>query len=167
VPHPLSPPQTEPVSLACATPGRVAPKLVIAIGNPSRGDDALGPLAAERLQALALPDVEVLTDFQLQVEYLFDLTGRSEVVFIDASVSAAEPFELAPLRPLWDPTITTHAMSPASLLEAYPGFAGEPAPPAQLAAIRAYSFELGEPLSAKAAANLEAAVDALIRHLNP
>ena len=136
------------------------------IGNPSRGDDALFPLVAERLQALALPDVEVLTDFQLQVEYLLDLTGRSEVVFVDASVSAAEPFELARLRPLRDRTITTHAMSPASLLEAYPGFAVEPAPPARVAAIRAYSFELGEPLSAKAAANPEAAVAALIRHLD-
>jgi hydrogenase maturation protease len=153
------------VSLACATPARVAPTLVIAIGNPSRGDDAIGPLVAERLQALGLPDVEVLTDFQLQVEYLLDLMGRSEVVFVDASVSAVEPFEFAPLQPHWDPTITTHAMSPASLLEAYPGFAGEPPPPARVAAIRGYSFELGAPLSARAAVNLKAAFDVLVAHL--
>ena len=28
-----------------------APLLVLAVGNPSRGDDALGPLLLERLQA--------------------------------------------------------------------------------------------------------------------
>jgi hydrogenase maturation protease len=138
---------------------------VIAIGNPSRGDDAVGSLVAERLQGLALPDVEVLTDFQLQVEYLLDLMGRSEVVFVDASVSAGEPFEFAPLQPARDKTFTSHTVSPASLLDAYSGFAGGAPPPARMLAIRAYAFELGAPLSERAAANLEAAFAALVRHL--
>lgn len=152
-------------SLRCAAPAEVAPRLVIAIGNPSRGDDALGSLVAERLQSLALPGVEVLTDFQLQVEYVLDLMGRSEVVFVDASVSAPEPFEFAPLAPARDRSFTSHAMSPASLLDAYPDFAGSAPPPARMLAIRAYSFELGAPLSETAAANLEAAFAALLRHL--
>jgi Ni,Fe-hydrogenase maturation factor len=29
----------------------IAPLLVLAVGNPSRGDDALGPALAERLEA--------------------------------------------------------------------------------------------------------------------
>ena len=56
-----------------------APRLVIGIGNPSRGDDAIGPLAVERLEALALPGVELLTDFQLQVEHALDLIGRRDL----------------------------------------------------------------------------------------
>ena len=36
--------------------------LVLATGNPSRGDDALGPLLAERLEDAALAGVEVLVD---------------------------------------------------------------------------------------------------------
>jgi len=72
---------------------------VLAVGNPSRGDDALGPLAAERLAALALPGVEVLTDFQLQVEHALDLLGRRLIVFVDAAASGAAPFELRPLAP--------------------------------------------------------------------
>ena len=59
----------------------VAPTLVIAIGNPSRGDDALGPLAGQRLAAMRLRDVEVLTEFQLQVEHALDLLGRRRVVW--------------------------------------------------------------------------------------
>ena len=38
----------------------VAPTLVFAVGNLSRGDDAVGPLLAERLEAAAVPGVEVL-----------------------------------------------------------------------------------------------------------
>ena len=53
------------MSLNPAAENAPAPLLVIGIGNPSRGDDAIGPLAIERLGALGLPDTELLTDFQL------------------------------------------------------------------------------------------------------
>ena len=53
--------------------------LVFAWGNPSRGDDALGPLFAEAVQAMNLPQVECLTDFQLQVEHTLDLVGRQRI----------------------------------------------------------------------------------------
>lgn len=142
-----------------------ARKLVVAIGNPSRGDDALGPLLAARLEALALPGVEVLSDFQLQIEYVLDLAGRSEVVFVDASVSAPPPFAFAPLPPARDASFTTHSMSPASLLDAYSGLVGGAPPRASALAIRGYEFELGAPLSERAAANLEAAFPALVERL--
>jgi len=145
--------------------GGVPRKLVIAVGNPSRGDDALGPLLATRLEALALPDVEVLSDFQLQIEYVLDLADRSEVVFADASVSSPAPFTFTPLVPARDASFTSHAMSPASLLDAYPGLVGGAPPRASTLAIRGYAFELGAPLSARAAANLEAAFPALVDRL--
>ena len=48
--------------------------LVFAWGNPSRGDDALGPALVERLEAArpAHPEwgeLALLTDFQLQPEH--------------------------------------------------------------------------------------------------
>ena len=141
---------------------RRAPLLVFGIGNPSRGDDALGPLFVERA-GLALAtevergEIEFITDFQLQIEHTMDLEGRERVVFVDASVRAAAPFEFTPLAPYRDATHSTHAMSPAALLETFREVLGAP-PPAWVLAIRAESFELGEPLSAEASAHLDEAL---------
>lgn len=137
-----------------------APLLIFAYGNPSRGDDALGPLLLERLEALHLPQVELLTDFQLQVEHAIDLQGRERVLFIDASVSCPPPFAFSRLAPAKDRSFTSHAMSPSAVLQAYQELYGE-APPAWLLAVRGEAFELGEPLSPAAAANLEAAFGSL------
>ncbi len=133
-----------------------APLLIFACGNPSRGDDALGPLLLERLETLNLPGVELLTDFQLQVEHAVDLQGRERVLFVDASVSCPPPFELSRLSAAKDRSFTSHAMSPAAVLQAYQELYGE-TPPAWLLAVRGESFELGEPLSAAAQGNLEQA----------
>ncbi len=146
-------------------PPRVAPKLVLAIGNPSRGDDALGPMLLERLGALALAEVELLTDFQLQVEHALDLVGREEVTLVDADASGAAPFRFSAVSPRADRSATTHALSPAALLDTYRRVVDAPIPPTWLLAIRGYSFELGAPLSAQAATNLEAAVAMLAARL--
>jgi len=139
-----------------AAPG-VAPTLVLAVGNPSRGDDALGPLAAERIAAMRLPGVEVLVEFQLQVEHALDLMGRSRVLFIDASASLAEPFALAPVEAQRDASFTSHALAPSAVLFNYQQLIGTP-PPAWVLAIRGQSFELGEGLGAPAGRALDAAV---------
>ena len=135
-----------------------APTLVFGWGNASRGDDALGPLFIERLRALALPGVECLDDYQLQPEHALDLVGRVRVLFVDASVGCTAPFELATPRPARDASFSSHAMSPAALLQAYVDVQGTAPPPATLLAIRGERFELGEPLSEAAQLNLEAAL---------
>lgn len=137
-----------------------APTLIIGIGNPSRGDDALGPLAIERLEAMRPAGVELLTDFQLQVEHALDLRDRQQVYFVDASVGCAEPYALEPVGPGEDRSISSHVLSPRAVLEVYRRLFGAP-PAAQVLAIRGYAFELGEGLSAGAARNLEAALAAL------
>jgi hydrogenase maturation protease len=149
-----------------ATPA-VAPVLVIGAGNPSRGDDALGPSLLDRIAALDLPGVECITDFQLQVEHALDLIGRERVVFVDATVEGDAPFTLAPLAPARDASATTHALSPAAVLDTYVGVTRLPLPDVCLLAIRGYDFELGEPLSARAEANLDAAFAALVAFLEP
>ena len=137
----------------------VRPLLVFAWGNPSRGDDALGPALLEMLESRQaqgeFAGVELLTDFQLQVEHALDLQGRELVLFIDASVSAQAPYELHPLQAERDASYTTHAMSPGSVLAVYAQINDEPSPPAFMLSIRGYEFELGEPLSQQARANLQ------------
>lgn len=143
----------------------MARRLIIGIGNPSRGDDALGPLAIERLEALNLPDVELLTDFQLQVEYLLDMEDREQVIFIDASVVGDGPFDFAAITASEAASFTTHALPPGAVLAAYERHYGRAAPPSFVLAIRAHEFELGAGLSPAAAVNLESALDFLSERL--
>jgi hydrogenase maturation protease len=137
-----------------------APILLLAVGNASRGDDALGPLLAERIEALLLPGVEVQVEYQLQIEHALDLLGRRAVLFVDASVAAPAPYALTELCPTRDASFSTHALSPAAVLQSYVDTVGQAPPSAWQLAIRGEAFELGEPLSATAKANLVVAVDA-------
>ncbi len=125
----------------------VAPTLVFAVGNPSRGDDAVGPLLAERLEAAAVPGVEVLVDFQWQVEHALDLAGRERVIFIDACVDAEAPFVEREVRADAGFAHTSHSLAPAQVLETYRRVTGASPPPALLFGVRAHSFELGAGLS--------------------
>ncbi len=136
-----------------------APILIFGWGNPSRGDDALGPLFVERIEALDLPGVECLTDFQLQVEHALDLQGRQRILFVDASVDAPAPFSAERIEAEKDDSFTTHAMTPQSVLQVYRDLEDDDPPPTWLLAIRAETFELGEPPSAAAMERLAAAVD--------
>lgn len=135
------------------------PILILAIGNDARGDDALAPLLVRELEARSKEaglegQVELLEDYQLQVEHVTDLIGRSAVLFVDADVSCAEPHDFSEVVAEKDGSYTTHAMTPSALLHAYRRVYGMDAPPAFLLRIRGHDFGLGEPLSRRAAANL-------------
>ena len=147
--------------------GMPAPALIFTYGNPSRGDDALGPLMFDMLeehkrQTDALDDVDLLTDFQLQIEHAVDLNDRRCVLFIDAGVTCAEPFEMHQLHAQRDDSFTTHAMSPSSVLSVYEQVNREEAPPACLLTIRAYEFGLGLAMSEKAKNNLDLAFQYIV-----
>lgn len=143
---------------AAAAHEPVPQTLVFGWGNPSRGDDAIGPLAVEAIEALGRPDVECLTDFQLQVEHALDLQGRRRVLFIDASESAPAPYAVAPLEGRADASYTTHEMSPQAVLHVYGSVLGTPPPPAHLLAVRGDAWELGTDPSPAALANLSEAL---------
>jgi hydrogenase maturation protease len=143
--------------------GTLGNVLILAVGNPSRGDDALGPLFLDRLAELQEQcsdwnDVELLTDFQLQIEHAVDLENRALALFVDASVSCPAPYQFTRLQPIRDSSYTSHALSPAAVLHVYQQIHHAPPPPAFQLAIRGESFELGEPLSAAAEDNLAAAL---------
>jgi len=130
------------------------PVLVFAIGNESRGDDALGPLLLRQLQSESFPQAEFIEDFQLQVEHVTDLAGRDAILFIDADVSCDAPFHFSKIEAVHDNSFSSHAISPSALLHAYRQFHGTDAPPTFLLRIRGYGFELGDGLSDEATANL-------------
>ena len=143
-------------------PDASLPVLVIAVGNPSRGDDAIGPRLAERLEAAALPGVEVLCDFQLQVEHALDLEGRGRVVFVDAGDGTPAPYELRRVSAGEDWRHTSHALSPEAVLATWSRLRSDPPPEAWVLCVRGERYALGEGISASAARNLEAAWPVLL-----
>ena len=133
----------------------VSPFLVFAIGNESRGDDALAPLLVRQLVTEGMSSyVELIEDYQLQVEHVTDLAGRSAILFVDADMSCTAPFQFSEISAAQDNSYTSHAMTPFALLHTYRQVYGTDAPSAFLMRIRGYGFELGDSLSKEAEANL-------------
>jgi hydrogenase maturation protease len=143
---------------------RVAPILILAMGNPSRGDDAFGPLMAERLQAWldAAPQgvqaqVSLISELQLSVEHVLDLQGRQALLFIDAHANPQSPLRLAALQPASVPHVQSHQCTPAALLALYAHHLAEAPAPAWALTAPGHSFELGAPPSPAMQAALQEA----------
>lgn len=137
--------------------------VVLAAGNRSRGDDAIGPLLLERLATwLAAAgrsgEFELIDDYQLQVEHALDLADRRLVLFIDAGWRTSAPLEFYAVSAAGAAAGSpTHALSPQGVLEVYRQIALDEAPPSFVLCVRGERFELGEGLSDPAKAHVEAA----------
>lgn len=131
--------------------------VVLAVGNESRGDDALGPLLLRRLEEEGLPGVTCIGDFQLQIEHALDLQGHELALFIDAGHATPGPFTFTSVSAAASNTHTSHALLPAAVLDVYRRTIGNEPPPAFVLCVRGESFELGDDLSLAAAAHLESA----------
>lgn len=144
-----------------------APLVVFCVGNPSRGDDALGPILAERLrnwlvQAGAEAQIEVIEDFQLNIEHALDLRGRRLALFVDASLSCPAPLSFSAVLPASRLGVASHAMEPAEVLRVFMQTEGRMPPPAFILAIRGEAFALGEGLGQAATGHLAVAWDILL-----
>mgnify|MGYP003444587014 CR=1 FL=1 len=96
--------------------------VVLAWGNESRGDDALGPLFLAHAQAQSDPPAVTTTfvgDFQLQPEHAVDLDSADIALFVDASIAARPPFTFSELMPAASATFSTHGFTPGAVLDAY------------------------------------------------
>ena len=90
----VHPPPAAAAAAATATAQGALRTLVIGYGSPIRGDDAIGPLAADALAAGALPPgLRVLSRHVLTAELAEDLCAADRVIFLDASVQG-EPGEV-------------------------------------------------------------------------
>ncbi|MCD4779121.1 MAG: hydrogenase maturation protease [Candidatus Omnitrophica bacterium] len=129
--------------------------LLIGYGNPGRLDDGLGPAVAAAVEKLALPNVTIESDYQLTVEDASQIAEHDIVIFCDAAVSGAEPFDFFEIAPKKDDiSFSTHSIDPSAVL----GLACtlfQAKTKAYVLAIRGYDFnEFGEKLSDKAQNNL-------------
>ena len=116
---------------------------VFAWGNTARGDDAIGPLLAERLRAMQTPRLRVIEDHQLNIEHVTDLSKDGVALFIDASLEVDEGFRLERIGPSKEGNFSTHAISPQALLNVYQQAMGESPPDAWLLHVAARNFGLG------------------------
>ena len=133
----------------------IATVLLLAYGNPSRGDDALAPLLLEKIAPFCDDNIELITDFQLQIEHVLDLKHRDLVLFIDASIANQKAVEFVELKAIKDVSYSTHAMHPACVMQVYQDVEHKIPPPCFLLTMQAVEFELGSSLSSEAEQSLE------------
>lgn len=141
--------------------------LVLGVGNPGRRDDGLGYALIDKInrgQVPISPEIGTCPPFliaewkyQLNIEDAHAIKEADLVLFVDAAKEGDSPAVLTEVRPAVEISFSTHALKPAAVLALSEELYGR-APKAFLLAVRGYDFDLGEGLSPRAAANLEAAV---------
>lgn len=137
--------------------------VVLAAGNRSRGDDAIGPLLLERFASRLAAEgrsgeFELIDEYQLQIEHALDLRGRRLALFIDAGWRTPAPLAFYALgAAAAGAPGNTHQLSPQAVLAVYRNIERAEPPPAFVLCVRGERFELGEGLSRAAEAHLEAA----------
>lgn len=142
----------------------LAPVLIFAVGNESRGDDALGPLLLRALNDEIMNSgrpnyFELLEEFQLQVEHAMDMQGRQLVLFIDAGMDTPDPLAFYRLQQNETAALFSHALMPDALLTVYTQLYQVSLPDVFAMCIRGERFELGEDLTPQAIKNLALAVE--------
>ena len=123
--------------------------LVIGYGNPLRGDDGFGGLAASYVEERQIPGVEVIVSHQLNPEMATSLSNSSYAIFLDATVGddpgtlRATPVEHCDLS-----SSGMHHFEPGNLLALAQAIYGQ-APPATLITATARSFHHGPEICAE------------------
>jgi len=146
------------------------PEVVIfAVGNRSRGDDAIGPLLLERLASWLGAEAQaggfaLIEDYQLQIEHALDLQGKRLALYIDAGCGTPAPLAFYAIEPARSPIArSTHELPPQGVLDVYRQVVLAEPPPSFVLCVRGERFELGEGLSGAAKAHVEAAWRQLTR----
>ena len=131
--------------------------LVIGYGNTLRSDDAAGPHVAEQIGALGIPGIRALVCPQLAPELAAELADALSVVFVDATTDPTHEVELVPIAPADSSRVTTHTISPPTLLALAQELYGA-APAAWLLKVPAANLDHGEGLSELTQRGVETAV---------
>jgi hydrogenase maturation protease len=129
-----------------ARPARPPKVLVIGFGNPIRGDDALGPMAAERLEQVVSSDnVQVISRHVLTTELIAEVSEATLVIFLDAATDG--PIGEVLCRPIFgDPQTAAsmaHFFQPRELLAAARELYGNQ-PESFLVSVRGTSFDFAK-----------------------
>jgi hydrogenase maturation protease len=160
------------VVVGSPTGSAAAEPLVVGLGSPDRGDDAVGVVVARAVAASRLPGVDVLTH-EDPTDLVELWSGRELVVVVDAVRSGGEPGTVVLLETgaagerlpesAWGSTGRggTHAFGLASAVELARALRRLPGRVA-LVGVEAESFDHGAPLSPAVAAAVPTAVDCVL-----
>lgn len=130
--------------------------LVIGLGNPIRGDDAIGCHAAHALEKLYRddPQVDVMAVHQLTPELADDVAQRDFVLFLDAAIGdKAGVIQQTNISAAPGKHGFSHHLSPSTLMSAAESLYGD-APAAICLTMAGRSFELGDQLSVVASKHI-------------
>ncbi len=123
--------------------------LIVGYGNPMRGDDAVGCLAAQELERQFHDDpaVRVVVAQQLTLEMAEDVSRHRFVIFLDAAVTE-EPGSIRSeiIAPSREAGGFSHHLTPSSLLSVAQQLYSC-APEAMSLTLAGWSFELSSELS--------------------
>ena len=121
--------------------------LIIGYGNQSRRDDGAGWFVLEQLAALDLPNVEMETSQQLEVEAAETISRFDAVIFVDAAIpEAPEPVQRTVVTPNFQSHAVAHYLTPADVLSLCQTLYHRE-PKAVLFSIRGRDFNFGTTLS--------------------
>jgi hydrogenase maturation protease len=121
--------------------------LIIGYGNCSRRDDGAGWLVIERLAALGLPDVELQTAHQLEVDVAETISRFDVVIFVDAAVTdGPDAVTRTLVQPNPESRAVSHYMTPADVLALCRTLYGKE-PQGMLFSIRGHDFGFGMELT--------------------
>ncbi|MEN8137058.1 MAG: hydrogenase maturation protease [Bacteroidota bacterium] len=135
--------------------------LVYGFGNPGRQDDGIGNVMILRLESWLkdnyIMDVDLESNYQLNIEDAEKISSYQRVIFVDASKEEIKTCKLEKLNPA-QKTIefTMHAVSPSYLLYLCDKLFGEK-PESYLLSIKGLSYHITEGLSKEASMNLDKA----------
>lgn len=144
--------------------------LIYGYGNPGRRDDGLGVAMAEMVEEWIkinnLPQIDVDSNYQLNVEDAEKISNYDLVIFVDASQEEyLQDFKMTDIIPNKNMVeFTMHAVSPAYILHLTNDLFKKH-PDAKLLSIRGYRWEFQEGISESAQHNLESAYSFLLSEL--
>lgn len=133
--------------------------LLYGYGNPGRQDDGLGIAFAEEIYAWAkecfAEEVDVDTNYQLNIEDAEKISHYQMVIFADASQESIDSFTFTPITPSKSTIeFTMHAMSPSYIVHLCDDLFHKQ-PDCFLLHIKGYEWEMKEGLSENAQENLQ------------
>ena len=140
--------------------------LVVGIGNPSRGDDAVGPEVASRVARLDLPGVEVVV-YDEPLALVEHLATHEDVVVVDAASPRGAAGSVHVVRVGSTPlrhdssVFGSHGLGVAEAVELARALGRLPRR-LTLVGVEAGSFDVGAPLSARVRDCLDDAVRAVL-----
>jgi hydrogenase maturation protease len=136
--------------------------LVIGYGNDSRRDDGVGRYVVEQLVKHNLPDVELQTAHQLEVELAEDLPQYDRVIFVDAAIpEAPAAIQRSEVTPDFKSHAVAHYLTPPDVLALSRALYGR-APQAVLFSIRGHDFNFGTTLTPQTQQAAEEVVERIV-----